>query len=193
MTDIRSHMPTQSWKNRSNWTWPDCKIPRDDQDEQLSIPCPPLTIIAGSKLVDPTLFWYIAHLTLELALRILLQLLPKEWEELLAPHDSLPELTLAFVHTSVSIPILSEEHKYRAQSPHLQCCHWSTGVFKGEKNTKRQMLRCYVTDCRKNASSSGMRPWLSSLIALSSSTGCSTVLADRTPSNGSKRQITFVQ
>lgn len=61
-------------------------------------------------MVDPTLFWYIVHLTLELALSILLQLLPKEWEELLAPHDSLPELTLAFVHTSVSIPISNEEH-----------------------------------------------------------------------------------
>lgn len=60
---------------------------------------PSLTIITVSKLVELPLLWYFAHLTLKLALRILLQLLAKEREDLLAPHDSLPELT----HTSVSI------------------------------------------------------------------------------------------
>lgn len=193
MTDIRSHIPTQSWRNRNDWTCPDCKIPSDIQGEQPRIPCPPLTITAGSKLVEPTFFWYFAHLTLKLAFNILLQLLPKEREELLAPHNSLPELTPAFVHTAVCISMLSEEHKHRAQSPHLQCCYWSVRVFKGERNTTGQMLRCYITDCRKNANNSWMRPWLSLLTALSPSTGCSTVLADRILSNGSKRQITFVQ
>lgn len=71
----------------------------------------PLTVITGSQLVAPTWFWYPAHLALELALSVLL---PKEREELLIPHDSLPELTLAFVHTSVPPPIQYEEQEYRA-------------------------------------------------------------------------------
>lgn len=67
MTNTRSSIPAQSWRNRSDWTWPDCKFPGDIQGEQPRIPCPPPTIITGSKLVEPKFFRYFVHLNLELA------------------------------------------------------------------------------------------------------------------------------
>lgn len=107
---------------------------------------------------SPASFWYPAHLLLELALRCCFSF-PRKENALFPMTPSQGWLLPLCVHLNSHQRCSSSSNM---EHSHLIFCAVSVVqgcVFKGQRweHTTRQMMKCYITECREKTTTSGIR------------------------------------
>lgn len=142
MTDIRSSTPAQSWRNRSNWTQPDCYVssdswgqPSSDRHNWIPIGCTHMVLVPCSSCpgAGPQ------HIASQGNGR--------------TPHSSwltprADSCLCAYICTPTNT-VWGAGIQSIATSSSVLLLVCKAVCLKEREHTTRQMLKCYTTDCRK--------------------------------------------